>query len=90
MVEHRSIITVTRFLLSALYEHTCAVEAAEAERRSCCQDLRGKKNPVFKDEYEWDRKKDEPGKKHGNKDRNVFIVVVFFCPHWNHWKLILL
>lgn len=64
MAEHRSIITVTRFLLSPLYEHTCAVAAAEAERRSCFQDLRGKKkNPVFKDEYEWDRKEDEPGKK---------------------------
>lgn len=48
MAEHRSIITVTRFLLSPLYEHTCAVEAAEAERRSCFQDLRGeKKNPAF-------------------------------------------
>lgn len=53
MAEHRSIITVTRFLLSPLYEHTCAVETAEAERRSCCQDLRGKKKKSCFQGWTW-------------------------------------
>lgn len=39
--ERRTVITVTRFLLSPLYGHTCAVEVSEAEQRGCCQNVQG-------------------------------------------------
>lgn len=37
MAERRTVITVTRFLLSPLYGHTCAMEVTEAAQRGCCQ-----------------------------------------------------